>query len=88
MFEAYLAEVDAARTNGYAVDPGNYVKGVTTVSAPVLDGGRPIMAISAVCFSAQLDASAVTRLGNDIKAIAERLSGVFTERRSGTAGPP
>jgi len=67
-FGTYLAEVEAARRNGYAIDPGNYVKGVTTVSAPVLDEtGRPIMAISAVGFSAQFDKARLQRLAADVR---------------------
>src|SRR5690606_18339459 len=39
-FEVYLKEVEQARRIGYAVDNGRYAKGVTTVSAPVLDQAR------------------------------------------------
>ncbi len=48
-FEEYRIEVEHARRLGYAVDRGQYVKGVTAASAPILDrAGQPIMAISAV----------------------------------------
>lgn len=71
----YLAEVEGARRNGYAIDPGNYVRGVTTVSAPVLDGnGRPIMAISAVGFSAQLEKPELLRLAADVRDRAREAS--------------
>src|SRR5690606_26584060 len=36
-FETYLREVEEARQNGYAVDHGHYVRGVVTVSSPILD---------------------------------------------------
>ena len=79
-FEQYLVEVEAARRLGYAVDNGQYVRGVTTASAAILDSaGRPHMAISAVGFSAQFDADALRVLGEDLRdraaAITRMLSG-------------
>lgn len=74
-FDEYLADVDEARTRGYAVDTGRYVRGVTTVSSAVLDAGqRPIMAISAVGFSAQLGKPAIKALGEDLRARAIEIS--------------
>lgn len=67
-FEEYLAGVDEVKKNGYAVDAGHYVKGVSTVSAAVLDTfGKPIMAISAVGFSAQFTGDALGKLGVDLR---------------------
>lgn len=80
-FEVYLAEVEQARQCGYAVDNGSYVKGVTTVSSAVLDGDqRPIMAISAVGFSGQMDKQAIQELGEFLKARAERVSRALAGR--------
>lgn len=80
-FEAYLADVDAARRLGYAVDREHYVRGVTTASAAILDsGGQPIMAISAVGFAAQLDASAVQSLGEDLRDRAAEISRMLSGR--------
>jgi len=67
-FQVYWTEVEAARTKGYAIDAGHFVKGVTTVSAAVLDaGGQPVMAISAVGFSAQLTGARLKALGEDLR---------------------
>lgn len=80
-FEQYLAEVDEARRLGYAVDRSQYVKGVTTASAAILDSaGRPIMAISAVGFAAQLDAQAIQSLGEDLRDRATEISRVLSGR--------
>jgi DNA-binding IclR family transcriptional regulator len=80
-FKDYLAEVAQVRERGYAVDNGSYAKGVTTVSSAVLDAnGRPIMAISAVGFSGQLDAGGIQSLGELIKARAERVSRALAGR--------
>jgi len=68
-FEDFYAEVRLVRERGYAVDNGNYVKGVTTVSAPILDASnRAIMAISAVGFSAQFNKASIRALGDGIKS--------------------
>lgn len=79
-FSDYLADIEQAQEQGYAVDLGHYVKGVSTVSAPILDStGAAIMAISAVGFSAQLNDITIKRLGeclcNNAKEISAALSG-------------
>ncbi|MFN3447167.1 MAG: IclR family transcriptional regulator [Roseococcus sp.] len=73
--ETYLAEVRAARRRGYAMDRDRYVRGVTTVSAPVLDeGGRPVMALSAIGFSGQFTQARLAALARALKARAHELS--------------
>ncbi|HQN11900.1 MAG TPA: hypothetical protein PLP74_07245, partial [Quisquiliibacterium sp.] len=48
-----------------------YVLGATTVSVAVLDAdGRPLMALSAVGFSAQLTDTRIAALGEDLRARA------------------
>lgn len=73
-FEDYYAEVRQVRSRGYAVDNGNYVRGVTTVSSPVVANDRAIMAMSAVGFSAQLNRVAIRQLGEDLHARASQVS--------------
>ncbi len=74
-FEEYLADVKQVLKRGYAVDLGNYVKGVSTVSAAVIDNtNKPVMAISAIGFSAQLNAAAIKSLGEDIRDRASEIS--------------
>lgn len=80
-FEQYLQEVEDVKKRGYAVDYGYYVKGVTTVSAAVLDNSsRPLMAISVTGFSAQLEQGAIEDLGEDLRnravAISQAMTGV------------
>lgn len=80
-FEEYYAEVQQVRDRGYAVDNGNYVKGVTTVSAPVVDSSnRAIMAISAVGFSAQFNKAAIRQLGEDLQARTRNASRALSGR--------
>lgn len=74
-FEEYYAQVQQARTLGYAVDSGNYVRGVTTVSAAVVDASKQaVMAMSAVGFSAQLSKAGVRQLGEDLRQRSEEVS--------------
>lgn len=74
-FEAYAKEVAQARARGYATDEGHYVRGVTTVSAPVLDdAGRPVMAMSAVGFSAQFKPGELKALCEDLRDRARQVT--------------
>ena len=86
-FETYLEEVTRARQDGFAIDRGTYVKGVTTVSAPVLAERRPILAISAVGFSAQFSPASLRQLADDVRdcarAASDTLSGAPASAASG-----
>lgn len=67
-FESYMSEVEKVRQHGYAVDHGNYVKGVITVSSPILDSqSRPLMAVSAVGFSTQFSQISLQALCEDLR---------------------
>ncbi len=67
-FEAYLEEIKFAQHHGYAVDQDNYVRGITTISSPILDEtGMPVMAISAVGISAQFTESSIKTIGKDLR---------------------
>ena len=78
-FEQYMKDVERVRKTGYAVDNGSYAKGVTTVSAAVLDERqRPLMAISAVGFSGRLSSAEVNEMGEFIKERAAKVSRALT----------
>ena len=67
-FETYMQEVEAVRRLGYAIDHGNYVKGVVTASSPILDQhAKPIMAVSAVGFSTQFTEKSLQTLCEDLR---------------------
>ena len=86
-FDAYWTEVEVARATGYAIDAGHYVKGVTTVSAAVLDaGGQPVMAISAVGFSAQLTGVKLKALGEDLRRRSVALTRVLSGGTANAGG--
>ncbi len=74
-FDQYWDEVQQVHRDGYSVDEGRYFKGVTTISVPILDAtGTPLMAISAVGFSAQMDAGRLSALTQDLLAHAKVLA--------------
>jgi len=74
-FEAYWRDVQQVTLKGYATDRDNFVKGVTTVSAPVLDAsGHAVMAISAVGFSGQFTAKFLDKLAADKRRHAQQIS--------------
>ncbi|HMN82597.1 MAG TPA: IclR family transcriptional regulator [Burkholderiaceae bacterium] len=93
-FETYLAEVEEARRVGYAVDVGHFSRGITAVSAAVIDAaGQPLMAISPVGISAQLDRAAIRALGQDLRARTAEISramsgGTGALPLNGKAGEP
>ncbi|MCD0502292.1 IclR family transcriptional regulator [Bordetella petrii] len=82
-FDEYLAGVQEARNQGYATDPGRYVKGVSTASAAVLDAfGKPVMAISAVGFSAQFTGDTLKTLGEDLRDRATEITRALSGGRT------
>jgi DNA-binding IclR family transcriptional regulator len=87
-FDVYLRSVEEAARKGYAVDAGCYVRGVTSVSAAVLDSaGRPVMAISGTGFSAQLPRPAVKALGEGLRDRALLVSRAISGVDGGKPGP-
>jgi len=78
-FEEYLSEVEETRKHGYAIDTDRFVRGVTSVAAAIFDGtGRPVMAISAVGFTAKLGPLTIKILGEDLQARSIELSNALS----------
>ncbi len=77
-FETYLSDIEATRERGYAVDIDRYVRGVTTISAPIFtEPGMPSMAISAVGFTAQISDTVVSEIGRYLSETSQRISAAF-----------
>lgn len=73
-FKTFLKQVEQARQDGYAVDAGNFVAGITTVSAAIRNGlGQPLMAISAVDLATRLNPTAARVLGREIATVADEV---------------
>jgi DNA-binding IclR family transcriptional regulator len=74
--EDYLVEVDLARARGWAIDESCFMRGVTTIAAPVTDDlGRVAFSVSSTLFTGQYDAAKLEEIGAVTKAVADRLSG-------------
>lgn len=67
----WLEEVRAAQTAGYAVDEGQFRKGITAIAAPVFEAdGSVHRTISVTAISAQLDAAKRKKLVVAVKSAA------------------
>lgn len=71
---AWWKEVRTARIVGYAVDDGQYIRGVTIVAAPVRMPNGSINALVVVGVSEQMRRVGLTTIGEDLHARAVRVS--------------
>ena len=72
---AWRTEVEATRAKGYAVDEGNYIKGVTVIAAPVGAGSERVShVVVAVGLTEQVRDIGVDRLARELSATARELS--------------
>jgi DNA-binding IclR family transcriptional regulator len=73
--ETWRREVDQARRQGFSIDRGNYIAGVTIVAVPVLDGqGAITRTLATVGLGNQLDRATSLRLARDMKKAAQELT--------------
>jgi DNA-binding IclR family transcriptional regulator len=79
----WRAQVDAARLSGYAVDDGQYIRGVSIVAAPVSMPNGSINALVVVGVSEQMRRVGLKQIGEDLHTRAARVS----EALGGTAPP-
>lgn len=70
---AWRDEVAQAKANGYSVDRGNYIAGVTIFAAPVLDG-RGLMSHAVVALGVSEQIGAADALVGELRAAARALS--------------
>jgi DNA-binding IclR family transcriptional regulator len=74
-FDEWQTEVSAARTDGFAVDDGRYIEGVTVVAAPVFhSGGAPTHALVAVGLGSGWPAERTSALAAAMRGNASQLS--------------
>jgi DNA-binding IclR family transcriptional regulator len=72
--QTWRREIRETRENGYAIDEGNYIEGVTVLAAPVLRDRRVSGAVVSFAVSEQLRRAGVEAVGEELKRAAERLS--------------
>jgi DNA-binding IclR family transcriptional regulator len=73
----WRAEVNAARLSGYAIDDGQYIRGVSIVAAPVRMPNGSINALVVVGVSEQMRRAGLVTIGKDLHARAARASRAF-----------
>ena len=77
----YRAEVEETRRNGWGLDEGHFIRGVTTLAAPVLDAAGSVSScISATMFSGQYPPEAFPDIAEELKQIADWASHRLTGR--------
>ena len=80
-FDEYLRQVELARTNGYAIDDGNFRVGIVTIGLPVFDeAGQPVLGVTATVLKGQFDESRLTELVDDLGRLCSRLRQVVVGR--------
>ena len=78
---AVRKEVDAARRNGFSIDRGNYVNGVTIVAVPLLNvAGQVSHALVAAGVSAQRDPARSVALASAMREQAQAISASIAAR--------
>jgi DNA-binding IclR family transcriptional regulator len=74
-FKDWQAQVQQTRLQGFAVDAGNYISGVTVVAAPVWRApGKPSHALVAIGIGSALKRSGLTALQDGLLSSARTLS--------------
>ncbi|MGE3691958.1 MAG: IclR family transcriptional regulator [Novosphingobium sp.] len=79
-FAEWQAQVELTHAQGYGVDEGNYIAGVTVIAAPVWrDPGRPSHALVGIGLGNTIKGEAIAGLGKALvsgaKAISEQMGG-------------
>ncbi|WP_102783922.1 IclR family transcriptional regulator [Thalassospira sp. GB04J01] len=74
-FEEWRAEIDQVRKQGYAVDRGAYISGVTVVAVPILDqNDQMVRSLVAIGISERLQNKEVPKLAEALQTIRDRIN--------------
>ena len=74
-YAAWCKEVDSVRRQGFSIDRGNYIAGVTIVAVPIPDTRGPISrSLASVGLSGQLDRTKSIALAHDMQAAASAVA--------------
>ena len=74
-YDVWRKEVDQVRRQGFSIDRGNYIAGVTIVAVPVLNSLETIThTIAAVGLGSQLDRTTTLALAQDMRAAAQEVA--------------
>jgi DNA-binding IclR family transcriptional regulator len=71
-YDAWCKEVDTVRRQGFSIDRGNYIAGVTIVAVPVPNARGPISrSLASVGITGQLDRARTIELAHDMQGAAK-----------------
>ncbi|WP_260581965.1 IclR family transcriptional regulator [Sphingopyxis sp. PET50] len=74
-FEDYVRDLEAVRTNGWAIDRGTFKSGVISVASPIFDErGAISLCISGVMLAGNQSAAALDRIGMNFRDLAESVT--------------
>ena len=74
-YDTWRKEVDLVRRQGFSIDRGNYIDGVTIVAVPVLNSRGTIShTVAAVGLGSQLDRARAVALAQDMRAAAQEVA--------------
>lgn len=74
-YDSWRKEVELVRRQGFSIDRGNYIDGVTIVAVPVLNGqGRISHTLAAVGLGSQLDRAKSLALAHDMSVVAREVT--------------
>jgi IclR family acetate operon transcriptional repressor len=70
--DRYLSEVRAAGINGYSIDDGDFLQGITSVAAPIISrDGTLTHCIAATTFKGRFDRDGLRKLGQTVRSACE-----------------
>lgn len=82
--ERFLDEIATVRERGWAMDREGFALGVSTVAAPVLHQGRPLLAVAALTMAGTLaDDSTAERWGRRLREICDIASATLQQHHRG-----
>lgn len=82
-FEDWCAEVEQSRAQGYAVDRGTYISGVTVIAVPVFNStGRMVRSLVAIGISERMDDRQVPRLAQSMLELRDKIETMQIETGS------
>jgi DNA-binding IclR family transcriptional regulator len=73
-FKRWTAEVDAVKVKGYAIDAGSYIRGLTSISVPVVKpGGVLARCVAVIALKDQLSDAKISVLVAEATSVAKEL---------------
>lgn len=73
--DSYWRDMDAVLKRGWAIDDGNYIRGVATIAATIVDEHEvPTYCLTSTIFSGQHGSDAIAEIGDNLSAVAQETS--------------